>query len=255
MSENKSFSKKSKIVIFWCALAVLLAAVAFLVYIMLNSYLFQEKPDVVEVSSVNTSSETLPDNPIDFAPLIEKNIDVYAWIKIPNTVIDYPVLQTTDKSDSFYLNHDIDGNYKFAGCIYSEKKNRTDFSDRNTVLYGHNMLNGTMFQNLHKFRDKSFFDENKYIYIYTPKHIFTYEIFAAYKYDNRHLLNSFNYSDDAVFQEYLDYIKNPTSMLVNRRDVDLNLESKILTLSTCIGNESNFRYLVQGVLISDERTK
>jgi hypothetical protein len=104
-------------------------------------------------------------------------------------------------------------------------------------------------------RAAHFFEENEYIYIYTPGHILTYRIIAAYKYDSRHLLNTIDYSDNTVFEDYLNYIKNPTSMMVNKREVELDLDSKILTLSTCIGDEKDYRYLVQGVLIKDERTK
>ena len=67
-----------------------------------------------------------------------------------------------------------------------------------------------MFRDLHKFRnDETFFDKNKYIYVYTPGHILTYEICAAYRYDNRHILNSFDFSDSEVFKEYLETVKNP----------------------------------------------
>ena len=134
-------------------------------------------------------------------------------------------------------------------------QNSKDFSDPNTVLYGHNMLNGSMFRDLHKFRkDEKFWNENKYIYVYTPGHILTYEICAAYRYDNRHILNSFDFSDTAVFEEYLQTVRDPKSLIRRTRQIELNKNSKILTLSTCISNPA-YRYLVQGVLIKDEPTK
>ena len=92
------------------------------------------------------------------------------------------------------------------------------------------------------------------IYIYTPGHVLTYEICAAYRYDNRHILNSFNFKDPKVFEDYLETVKNPKSMISRTREVELNKDSKILTLSTCIGNH-DYRYLVQGVLVKDELTK
>lgn len=243
-------------IVFGCSLAVFLAGLGFLIYLLCDGYFSSRKYEQFLSSAAPTSSEApLPDNPIDFASLQAVNTDVYAWIRIPNTNIDYPVLQSVTEDDGFYLDHDINKQYKFAGSIYSERKNSTDFSDPNTVLYGHNMKNGSMFQNLHKFRDKTFFDENQYIYIYTPGHILTYEIFAAYRYDDRHILNSFNFSDPAVFAEYLEYVKAPKSMIVNTRPVELNTDSRLLTLSTCIGNQKNYRYLVQGVLKQDEPTK
>ena len=201
------------------------------------------------------SGEELPQNPIDFNELQKKNEDIYAWITIENTQVDYPIVQAYEEDDGFYLNHNINKQYDINGSIYTERANSLDFSDSNTVIYGHNMLDGSMFQNLHKFRDKKFFDENKYIYIYTKGHILKYEIFAAYKSDNRHILNSYDFTKDGVFKEYLKKAQNPPSLEVNRRDLNLSENDKIITLSTCIGNETQYRYLVQGVLINDTITK
>lgn len=190
---------------------------------------------------------------INFTKLWEINTDLYAWIKIPNTAIDYPVAQYSGDDDSYYLNHNMYKESAFAGCIYTEKLNKKDFSDPNTVLYGHNMQNGTMFRALHSFRDKDFFDANKYIYIYLPDRTLTYEIFSAYEYDDRHLLYSFDFSDKKVFREYLDYAQNPTSsMMYNTRNLNVTADDKIITLSTCLGDIETSRYLVQGVLIKDE---
>ena len=82
----------------------------------------------------------------------------------------------------------------------------------------------------------------------------TYEISSAYRYDNRHILNSFNFNDTTVFEEYLETVREPKSLISRTRNVELNKDSKILTLSTCISNPA-YRYLVQGVLIKDESTK
>ena len=117
------------------------------------------------------------------------------------------------------------------------------------------MLDGSMFRTLHKFSDKKFFDKNEFIYIYTPGHILKYRIFAAYKWDDRHILNSYDFSDEQVFADYIEEIKNPKSLMVNTRETELSTSDRIITLSTCIGNEKNYRYLVQGVLIDDTRTQ
>lgn len=201
------------------------------------------------------SGEELPDNPINFKELKKKNEDIYAWITIENTQVDYPIVQAYEEDDDFYLDHNINRKYDINGSIYTERANSLDFSDPNTLIYGHNMLDGSMFQNLHKFRSKKFFDENKYIFIYTEGHILKYEIFAAYKSDNRHILNSYDFSKKEVFKEYLKTAQNPKSLEVNKRDLNLDENDKIITLSTCIGNETEHRYLVQGVLINDTITK
>ena len=214
-----------------------------------------DTPDVPELPDGPTEQEVLPDNPVDFTALQATNPDIYAWIHIPGTNIDGPVAcSSPDKPDDFYLNHNIYGQYEFAGTLYSEKQNGTELSDRNTVIYGHNMLNGTMFRTLHYFEDKEFFDNTETFTIYTPGHILTYTVFAAYQYDNRHILNSFDFEDDAVWAEYLAYATNPKSMNVHTRDAGVTVEDRIVTLSTCVGTNKSARYLVQGVLTDDQPT-
>lgn len=192
------------------------------------------------------------ENPIDFEELEEINPDLYAWIRIPDTKIDYPIAQR-EGDDSYYLSHDMYGQPRVAGCIYTEECNSRDFTDPNTVIYGHNMKNKSMFQNLHLFEDSEFFEEHPYIYIYTPEHVLAYKVFAAYNYDDRHIMNSFDFTDEDVFAEYLEDIFHIRSMYKNlREDASVTTEDRIITLATCIGGQPNARYLVQAVLIKDE---
>lgn len=190
--------------------------------------------------------------PIDFETLQQENDEIYAWIRIPDTVIDYPVLQSkTD--DSFYIHKGVNKEYLFAGAIYSEMQNARDFSDPNTVLYGHNMKDGSMFASLHNFKDRDYFDKNREILIYTPEHIYHYEIFASYTYDDRHLLNSFNLKNKEVFDDYLEEIYSIRAMDAYFMDEPkVTSDDKIITLSTCVGNDASSRYLVQGVLTETE---
>ena len=136
-----------------------------------------------------------------------------------------------------------------------DKAARREYNDRVTVLYGHNMADGSMFADLHKFKDNDFFDKNKYMYIYTPDRKLTYEIVSAFAYDDRHIINTFDFSNDAVFKDYLSMIKNPRSVSSNTRDdVLLDIDDKIVVLSTCL-NSGEGRFLVQGVLVNDEKTE
>ena len=217
----------------------------------------EEKPSNPPTPSTTASDdEVLVDNPINFSELTKLNPDLYAWIRIQGTVIDYPVAQSSNGDQNYYLHHNYLGNYEFAGTIYSQKHNTKYFIDRVTVLYGHNMLNGTMFAALHKFSDKDFFEENDTIEIFIDGHILTYKIFAAYEYDDRHILNSFDFYDDDVYAQYLSDCLNPhSSNAIVREGVELTTEDKIITLSTCTNYNANKRYLVQGVLINDEKTR
>lgn len=210
----------------------------------------------VEQTGTEPTEAPLVDNPINFEELTKLNPDLYAWIRIPGTSIDNPVAQSSNNDQNYYLHHNYLGNYEFAGTIYSQRHNTKYFIDRVTVLYGHNMLNGTMFADLHKFSREDFFEENDTIYIYIDGHILTYQIFAAYEYDDRHILNSFSFHEDEVYEQYLKDCLNPRSTnSIVREGVELSIEDKIITLSTCTNYNSSKRYLVQGVLINDEKTR
>ena len=193
---------------------------------------------------------------IDWAKLQKKNSDVYSWVYVPGTKIDHVVVQPAKgKNDLYYIDKNLDKKYEFAGTIFSERMNKKDYSDPVTVLYGHNMINGGMFATLHKFKDPKFFKKHKKIYVYQPKRRLTYKIYSAYTYDDRHIMNSFDFSKPKVLKKYQKSTLKPKSMDKNvRNNTKLDLNSKILTLSTCTNGASNTRYLVQGVLIKDEQT-
>ncbi len=201
--------------------------------------------------SVDDAEPDPTDRDIDFDLLRETNPDIYAWIYVPETNIDYPILQSgADKEEDYYLEHNLDYSSGYPGCIYTQKRNAKDFSDPNTVIYGHNMKNGSMFRTLHNFEDAAFFAENQYFYIYTEDGKLTYRIFAAYQSDNSLILNKYHdFEDRDVFADYLSDIMSQTGSNCNiNRGVNVTADDKIVTLSTCIGNAS-YRYLVQGVLV------
>ncbi|MCM1308331.1 MAG: class B sortase [Butyrivibrio sp.] len=200
---------------------------------------------------------TVPDKHIDFE-WMHKNVseDIYAWICIPGTNIDYPVLQhPTD--NSYYLDYNLDGTKGYPGCIYTENYNSKDFTDRHTVIYGHNMRDGTMFSDLHKYEDADFFGQSPYIFIYTENDVLVYTIFAAYETNNTHLLLGFDLSSDDVYLSYLEGVlsREGQNSNVPYKNIQFNSEDRILTLSTCITEilQPAYRYVVQGVLIDVER--
>ena len=196
----------------------------------------------------------IPEKEVDFADLQENtNGDIYAWIHIPDTKIDYPVLQhPTD--NSYYLNHNLDGSRGYPGCIYTEDYNKKDFTDPNTVLYGHNMKNGTMFAGLHKYGDSEYLEEHPYVYIYTEEGLLVYEIFAAYQSGDEHILYAHDsFEDRKVYGKYLEEILSMRSMgSVLKEGAEVTEDSRIITLSTCISGKPNNRFLVQGVLLNGE---
>ena len=116
------------------------------------------------------------------------------------------------------------------------------------------MKNGSMFQNLHKFEDEDFFKKNKEVYVYTPDKTYSYTIFAAYKFDDRHLLKTFDFENEKKFENYLRNVQSVRGMDSHvRKSQKVTSKDKIITLSTCVGGQPNNRYLVQAVL-TDERS-
>ena len=199
--------------------------------------------------AVDDQKEELP---IDFEGLQEINPEIYAWIRVPDTNIDYPILQHLDDDQSYYLTRDIYGKTNQAGSLYTEYYNSRDFQEPNTVIYGHNMKNGSMFHNIRYFAKQEYFDEHEELYIYLPDKIMKYQIIACYEYDDRHLLGSFDFYDEEVFAQYLEDIMNPRSMYAMIREgVELTTEDKLVTLSTCVANKPNNRRLLQAVLVEE----
>ncbi|MBQ2964907.1 MAG: class B sortase [Clostridia bacterium] len=204
-----------------------------------------------QATKVDSGDTAVGKSPIDLPALQEINSDVYAWIRIPGTYVDYPVAQSK-VDDNYYLHRSIYKKYLFAGMIYTQSCNALDFSDPVTVVYGHNMRSTTMFTSLHYFEDPEFFDTHDVFYIYTADRVLTYHIVSAYKYDNRHIMNAFDFSDPEVLADYQEYVLNPVSTLRNvRKGVTLDENSKLVVLSTCMSNDKSSRFLVNGVLISD----
>lgn len=192
----------------------------------------------------------IPEKNIDFDSLHkEVSEDIYAWIYIPDTHVDYPVFQhPTD--NTYYLEHNVDGSEGYPGCIYTENYNAKDFSDPQTVIYGHNMRDTTMFSDLHLYEDQEFFDNNKYVYIYTEDMVYVYKIFAAYQTGNAHQLLNYDFNTEGTLLRYLNNVRNLKSELkLFDEDVEFSDDDQVLTLSTCVMKERQFhlRYLVQGL--------
>lgn len=194
------------------------------------------------------------ENPIDFEALRQENPDVYAWLSVPNTNVNLPVLQRPG-DDFFYLDHDRYGEPAVEGAVFSQMANATDFSDPVTVLYGHNIVDDAMFATLHAYEDPAFFADNPELYVYLPDRILTYRVVAAYEYDDRHILNSFDFSDPAVRAGYFASVLAPDDPKANVRDgAQLDADDRIVQLSTCRSawTSDPVRYIVTAVLVGEE---
>lgn len=223
----------------------------------------EENPSVSEVVAESETEEikpdllaekniTIPELDIDWDELEKTNEDIYSWIYIPETKVNYPILQhPTD--DNYYLDRNLDHSKGLPGCIYTQSFNTKEFTDGNTVLYGHNMKNGTMFKTLHYYEDGEFFDANRYIYVYTPKTVFVYEIYAACEFSDAHLLYSYDFTNEEGITGFLTDLQNARGMNNHvLEEMEFPEEERLVTLSTCIGSKPNNRWLVVGVLLGEK---
>lgn len=254
--ENDKKKKIKLVLIFIISFVIIFCAVYFGIQLY-NQHLADKPVQTTASSTTAAPVENRVENPIDFEALQAQNGDIYAYIKIDDTNVDYPIVQSpTD--DEFYLKHTAeDKSWSASGAIYTEMINSKSFNDRVTVIYGHNGYGDTFFTPLHRFEKEEFFNSHPYFYIYTPTRKLTYNVISAFKYDDRHIMNSFNFANTQEFLDFQEYISNPTSALKNVRtqlDKELNENSKIVVLSTCITNQKSSRYLVCGVLVKDEKT-
>lgn len=207
--------------------------------------------DISGSADIEAPSIKIPRKDLDWDALHEQNADIYAWIYVPDTTVDYPILQhPTD--NTYYLNYNIDGTKGFPGCIYTEDFNSKDFSDIHTVIYGHNLKDKTMFTSLHNFENKDLFAKEHYIFIYTQNDVFVYRIFAAYEFSAIHLLDNYDYTNEYVYADYLKQIYNTTDRVANvKADIKVTTDDKIVTLSTCTrDSDAGKRFLVTGVLVN-----
>lgn len=195
------------------------------------------------------SAQIKPPIEVDFDKLKSVNEDVVGWIYVDALPdISYPIVK--GKDNQTYLHQTYEKNYNFAGTIFVDYENSGDFSDCNTLVYGHNMKNGSMFGHLKKFReDDKLYKQDKYFWILTPERNYRYEIITAYTTG----VNSDTYTlfkgPGEEFEKYLETIKGYSEIQTD--DTDLTIKDKIVTLSTCTGNEST-RFVVQGKRVDAE---
>lgn len=181
---------------------------------------------------------------VDLQALRYVNQDVLGWIYIPETPISYPVMMADSRDE--YLHTTWDGKYNYAGSIYLEYKNMRDFSDYNTILYGHRMKNDTMFGSLSYYEEQSYRDAHPYIYIASADGIRRYEVFAAYQAELGTETYRLYFPDDAQKQASVSYYLEQN---VLETGLVPGAQDHILTLSTCVGTGAeDYRWVVHAVL-------
>ena len=214
---------------------------------------FSALAELVEAPEANppVTSETPPaeaDEPDeaaelrDLAPLFAQNGDCIGWLSIPGTQINYPVMHTPEEPQK-YLRRSFYGEYSQSGVPFLDW--RCSLDSDNLIIYGHNMKNGSMFGTLRKFYEDEVYEKATYFWIYTPDKIYRYDIFSCAEVPVDSLAYQITFSEEGSFEKYIDDAYSRS--VVKGNDIKVTAEDKIVTLSTCTGNEST-RFIVQGKL-------
>lgn len=178
--------------------------------------------------------------------VMEVNPDAVAWINVPGTDIDYPVVLGED--NDFYLDHSAERQYYPLGAIFEDYEDQRNVDDnRNTVLYGHNVWYGGMFHDVEKFLERDFF-ENTPVYLYTMEKVYIYEPFSIFEASWEYQYFQIDFEDDDEFVAFLSEMRDNSRF---KTDAEFGAEDKLLTLSTCTNGAKTQRWCFQSILVND----
>lgn len=245
MKKKKALTAGGIILGFLCVVCIILAL-----------YLERE-PIIPESTTAPHSSVQSEENetekneyksPVDFKKIQKDSPDVFSWIKIEGTNIDYPVV-FREGDNSFYLRKNIYGEYDRNGSLFIEDYNHTDFNDPVTIIYGHHMSSGAMFGKLQEiYTNPETFKTHQTITVYTPQKMIKYRVFCAVPLDNSHILYYHNFNNNLVFEKYFkDMYETRSLMAVFDETVSIKPGDKVLMLSTCFETDYSRRYVVMAV--------
>lgn len=214
---------------------------------------YQESKETYEKLTPEVVIENPDTNEVDTAPLFdwEKlkgiNGDFVGWIRLDDSTVDYPFVQGTD--NEYYLRHLFDGTYNNSGCVFMDVNNNRDFSDKNTILYAHNMKNGTMFASIEKYKDASYYDGHKVIHIYTEAA--TYDVYpvAGIVTDGQDDYVRTSFNDD---NDFMSYVNRFVSSSTFTSEQSIESTDRIVMLSTCNYDRSDGRYVLIGKLVQED---
>ena len=179
-----------------------------------------------------------------YAALTAQYEEMKAWISIDGTKIDYPVMQSND--NAFYLNHDYKGNILRSGSIFMDYRNAPNFTNRHTILYGHDMRNDSMFGQLSNYANEEFATAHSTIEIMVGNEQLIYEVVYAYETTTEFYYIETQFTD----QSYTEFLQNIQSRSLIRTSEQLSVNDQLLTLSTCQSDANNQdRFVVHAKLV------
>lgn len=244
--------KNIPIILLICALLFVLSAALVNIFQITTDYnKSEEEYDNIRTVATVTKKEQEEGQPlytykeIDWDELKEINEDIIGWIYIPDTPVDYPILQ--GESNDTYLRTTYTGKRASAGSIFMECQNTPDFSDKNTILYGHNMRNGSMFNCLSKFSNKEFFDAHPIVQIYTPMWSKTYKIYSVHTDVN----TGDSYKISFINVMYDEWVKDMARRTLVKGQEASEFKDTV-TLSVCHGKSGTSQRMVLHLQVADD---
>lgn len=210
----------------------------------------EEQTELIDIAEIPEKVEDIEEKKeeINFQDLININSDFIGWIKIDETNINYPIVQGTN--NTYYLKHSFYKEYSNAGSIYMDATANSNFSSKNTFIYGHYTSDGSMFGQLGKYMKQDFYDKHKEIYIYTSEQNYKLEVFSVHVDKASSKSYQMNFTTDESYKDYIDLIK---SYSVIKSDIEIDYtEDRIVTLYSCSherGHAKDDRYFVHAKLI------
>ena len=205
---------------------------------------FAKEPEIDDATNEDNVESESPFLQIDFEGLMAQNPDVVAWIQIPALDISYPVVQ--GKDNDYYLHHMFNRESNKNGSIFIDYHNKPDFTDSNTIIYGHNMRDGSMFGTIGKYLDKKLYDQYPCFYIYVPGYVMEYQIISCYAGKTRSEAYTYRFPTTDDFKEFISLIRSYAEYSTK---TEVDLDDKIVTLSTCVNTRRFYRYLIHGKLV------
>jgi len=188
----------------------------------------------INIDTDNDNNEVTEDRyEINFSGLKEVNSDIVGFLKVKGTDIEYPVVKGLN--NDFYLNHSFDKTSNSAGWIFADYRNKFDGTDKNTVIYGHNRRDGSMFFTLKNILNEEWYNnqENLKVKFITENEETTYEVFSVYQTEAEDYYIKTSFKDNT---EYAKFIETITKRSKNDFNIDVTIEDTVLTLSTCANN-------------------
>lgn len=214
-------------------------------YSTMHEYALGEEiyEDVLERSVTEQPDSAGPPIAVDFDQLREECPNIVGWIYCADTLINYPVVQGED--NSYYLKHAYDGTSSSNGAIFVNCHNTPGFTDTNTIIYGHNMKNNTMFAGLAEFADQAYYQAHPIMWLLTPEQNYKILLFSGYTTDNHS--DAYTVFDEAG-AAYTAFLNSRVAQSDFKASVSPTGTQRIVTLSTCTYSFKNARYVMHGVL-------